>query len=117
MGASSNPAGNYACFRYVAGTDTNIQCITKDGTTQTVTDSGVPPTTGFLGATALMLFEIQMNDATPNVLFYINGALVATIIAHLPTSATAMNWQATCKSASSIGVGPTLSYVYFESAH
>lgn len=84
--ASDNPAGNYAAFRGNAGS--NFQCITKDGTTQTVVDSGVAYTTALL-----YKFAINCDSVNNQVLFYINGALVATITTHLPTSATAMKWM------------------------
>ena len=111
--ASANPAGNYACFRFIEGTDTTIKCVTKDGTTQTVTDSGVTPAAGFWNLTAGHLFQIVSNDGVPNVQFYIDGALVATNTSHLPTSGTATSWicgQTTLASAQGVGCG--ISYVY-----
>jgi hypothetical protein len=111
--ASANPAGNYAAFRYVEGTDTVFQCVTKDGTTQTVTSSGITPSAGFWALTAGHVFQIVSNDGVPNVQFYIDGALVATNTSHLPTAGTATSWicgQTTLASAQ--GVGCALSYVY-----
>ena len=114
--ASGNPAGNYACFRFVAGTDTTFKCVTKDGTTQTVTDSGITPAAGFwtgLGTSIGHLFQIISNDTVPEVLFYIDGALVATNTAHLPTSGTATSWICAQSSlASANGVGCIVPYVY-----
>lgn len=95
MSASDNPAGNYAAFRYstVAG-DTHYQCITKDGSTQTVVDSGVTPLGINVPANSEQ-FAIIFQDGTPNVLFYIHGNLVATIATHLPTSGTNTRFFAT----------------------
>ena len=112
MVAGTNPAGNYACFRYAGGTDTNFQCITKDGTTQTVIDSGVKPSAGFLALSSGLLFQIVCNDSVPNVQFYIGGTLVATSTAHLPTSGTALQFVFGGKSSSAIGIGFSVSYIY-----
>lgn len=112
MAAGANPAGNYAAFRFVNGTDTHFQCVTKDGTTQTVTDSGVAPSAGFWASTSSNVFQIISNDGVPNVQFYINGTLVATNTTHLPTSGTATAWMNVSKSASAIGVGPNMSWLY-----
>jgi len=88
MSASDNPAGNYAAFRFstVAG-DTHYQAITKDGTTQTIVDTGVTPI-AISAPGNIAVFDIIFNDGTPNVLFYINGTLVATITTHLPSAST-----------------------------
>jgi len=76
---SDTPAGKFAMFRYShnAG-DTNWKCITSDGSTLTVTDSGVAADTN------PHTFEIQFNDSTPNVVFSIDGSVVQTITTHLP---------------------------------
>lgn len=88
MGVSDNPAGNYAAFRYSStGSDTVWQCITKDNTTQTIVSSGVAPV---LNTTQTL--AIVFNDSIPNVVFYINGAVVATITTHLPTSGTNLRY-------------------------
>lgn len=59
--------------------DTNWQCCTSDGTTQTTTNSGVAAVAG-----AFHTFEIVFTDSVPNVKFYIDGTLVATNTTHLP---------------------------------
>lgn len=84
--ASNNPAGNYAAFLWEVGN--NFKCITKDGTTQTIVDSGVALVSG-----TLYRLTINCDSANSQVLFYINGSLVATITTHLPTAATAMKWM------------------------
>lgn len=66
--------------------DTNYQCCTRYGTTQTVVDSGVTADTNF------HKFDIIFNDtlATPAIQFFIDGNLVAVITTHLPPAATSM---------------------------
>lgn len=84
QGASANPAGNYAAFRFdTTASDTVWQCITKDGTAQNIQSSGVAPIIN-----TPQTFAIIFNDSTPNVQFYINGALVATSTSHLPSVST-----------------------------
>lgn len=85
---SDSPAVSQASFRASKTVpDTNFQCVTGDGSgSQTVTDSGIAVDTNF------HRFEIIFNDnlATPNVQFFIDGALVATNTTHLPAASTAM---------------------------
>jgi hypothetical protein len=81
FGSGTFHANQYAAFRYdtVAG-DTQFQCVTCDGTTQTVTTSGIN------ADTKSHRFVIVCNDSVPNVTFYIDGVLVATITTHTPTT-------------------------------
>jgi Collagen triple helix repeat (20 copies) len=111
VGASDNPAGNYAAFRFstIAG-DVHWQCITKDNVTQTVVDSGITPV-----VTKSTRLAILFNDTIPNVSFYIDGTLVATITTHLPTSGTALRWSVTEETAvSNAGAGIEFSEAYLE---
>lgn len=85
--AGNVPSGNYAMFRYANGTDTTLKCITCDNVTQTIVDSGVTVT-----ANTIYKLTINLDFANSQVLFYINGTLVATITTHLPTAATALAW-------------------------
>jgi hypothetical protein len=88
MTASDNPAGNYAAFRFSTGAgDTSWQAITKDGSTQTIVASGVAPVVDTTQTLAIIF-----TDSIPNIKFYINGSLVATIATHLPTVNTALKW-------------------------
>lgn len=80
MAAADNPAGNYAAYRYSAATDTKYQCVTKDNTTQGVTDSGIA------ADTSAHVFEIIFNDSAPNLVFKIDGSVVCTRTANLPGS-------------------------------
>jgi len=74
-------ANQYVAFRYstVAG-DTQYQCVSCDGTTQKVVSSGVN------ADTKSHRFVIICNDSTPNVQYYIDGVLVATITTNTPTT-------------------------------
>lgn len=88
MSGSANPAGSYAAFRYdTSAGDTHLQCVTKDGTTQTIVDSGITPVVG-----TRYRLAIDMDYDNSQVLFYIEGVLVATITTHLPAAATALRW-------------------------
>jgi hypothetical protein len=82
MCGSANPAGNYAAFRFdTSAGDTVFQCITKDGTTQNITSSGVAPV-----ANKSNRFAIVYDNTNTKVRFYIDGVLVATSAAHLPSA-------------------------------
>lgn len=86
MGASDNPAGNYAALRHsTAAADTNFQCITKDATTQTVTDSGVAATTNIQKITIIETAGVSFT-------FLINDAVACTNVTHLPTTATPLRY-------------------------
>lgn len=78
---SDTPTGAYAMFRFssIAG-DTHWKCITSDGTTQTIVDSGITPDTGG------HRFGIQFDDTNNKINFYIDGVLVGTSSTHLPTA-------------------------------
>jgi hypothetical protein len=79
--ASDNPTGNHAMFRFsTAAGDTNWMCCTKDNTTQTATSSGIA------ADTAIHLFAIEFDDVAGNIKFYIDGVLVHTATANLPTA-------------------------------
>lgn len=94
MGGSDAPAGQFVAFRFSNGTggpgDTHWKCITNNndgsGASPTVVDSGVTPDTNF------HLFSIVATDSVPNVKFYIDGVLVATITTTLPATGKVMRW-------------------------
>jgi hypothetical protein len=111
QGASANPAGNYAAFRYdTTVPDTSWQCITKDGTTQTIVSSGIAPIIN-----GPVEFGIIFNDTIPNVTFYINGALVATITTHLPSASTNLRYCASSECFTSGSSALTLEQVFIVS--
>jgi hypothetical protein len=76
-----------AAFRYstVAG-DTTWQCVTFNGTSQTVTDSGV--TVAKDTRYDLVIDFVNYFAGTPSVRFYINSTLVATMTLTLPDGST-----------------------------
>lgn len=78
--ASGAPSQNYAAFRFSSiDGDTDIQCATCDGTTQTIVNSLVAADLNHHD------YAIEFDDSTPAVKFYIDKNLVATITTHLPT--------------------------------
>jgi hypothetical protein len=81
FGSDTFHANQYVAFRYstVAG-DTAWQCVSCDGTTQNVVSSGVSVNT------QSHRFVIVCNDSVPNVQYYIDGVLVATITTNTPTT-------------------------------
>jgi hypothetical protein len=84
MNGGSNPVGNYAAFRYdtsVSG-ETTWKCVTKNGTTQLVNDSGITVGTTFIK------MDILINATS--VVFKINGSVVCTNTSSLPTGSTMM---------------------------
>lgn len=83
--SSDDPALTHLmAFRYSNGTDTNWRCTTKDGTTLNNQDSGVT-------VMADTRYDLKI-DATDiaNIEFSINGALVQTLSANLPTATTVL---------------------------
>ena len=92
MGASDNPAGIYAGFRFSPSTagDVYWQCITKDNVTQNIISSGIVPNGPFITHS----YSIVFNDGVPNVQFYIDKELVATSVSHLPVVRTPLQWVA-----------------------
>lgn len=97
---SDDPAGHYAGFQFSTNRgDTNWQCVTKDGTTQKVTNSGVP------ASTAAFQFEIYLTPTKAE--FRINGLVVATHLTNLPDSTNnirqVFHW-ATLENVSKIGL-------------
>jgi hypothetical protein len=81
FGGSDSPASTkYACFRFSsAAGDSTFQCCTSDGSSQTVASTSITP-----ALNTSYQFAIVCNDSVPNVEFYINGVLVATLTTHLP---------------------------------
>jgi hypothetical protein len=83
---SADPSGvHLAAFRYDTATDGTAfwRCCTKDGTTMTVTATGVA-----IATDTVYLFRIETDSSA--VRFYIDGNLVATHTTNLPGSSTAI---------------------------
>lgn len=85
--ASDDPVADYAMFRASYPTDTSYQCMTKDGATQSIGDTGVTIDT------SLHTFEIRLNAATTQALFYIDGTLKCTNTLRIPGSVAAINME------------------------
>lgn len=76
-------ASQTAAFRFSTNVpDTHWQCATANGSTMTVTDSGITPDTN------QHLFEITIGAS--NVVFAIDGTTVCTVSATLPTGTLRM---------------------------
>jgi hypothetical protein len=103
---------NTAFFRYsTAASDTNFQCITANGSTQTVTNSGIA------ADTALHHFVILANDSVPNYVFYIDGTAVCTVTATLPAASKNMAVTKFVTSIAASAVNFTDNGFYIESDH
>ncbi len=73
-------------FRYSSNVpDTNFQCVVTDGTTQLTTNSGI------IADTNAHIFAIEFS--APNVLFFIDGAQVASIAISTTTLTSASLFQ------------------------
>lgn len=85
---AADPAIHIAGFRYYTSTDGTAfwRCVTKDGTTATVTTTTV-------AVTVDTAYTLRVDGReSGNVRFYINGILVATHTANLPGSSTPLGW-------------------------
>lgn len=87
--AASNPSGsatptaNIASFRYDTGAgDSTWKCVSSNASTNTITDSGVT-------VAASSTYDLSLDTSDPaKVVYFINGAAVATITTNLPVSST-----------------------------
>lgn len=78
-------AAEGAAFRWRNGTDTNIQCVTRDsGGTQDTQDSGVAMDTAWHD------YELYTDDGGTTWRFLIDGVLVKSMSTNVPTNTTAM---------------------------
>jgi hypothetical protein len=108
MGASANPAGNYAAFRYdtsVAG-ETTWKCITRDGTTQTINNSGVTVTTTGI--------RMEIIIGASSVVFKIDGTVVCTNTTNLPAAATMMRFSNSITNLSAATHSLRIAWIYVE---
>lgn len=94
-------------FSSVAG-DANWKCVTADGSGETVTDSGVT------ADTKSHRFAFIVDDSVPNVKFYIDGVLVATVTTTLPASGTTFGHILGSAYISSSGAHPVFGYLEIE---
>lgn len=110
MVGSDNPAGDYAHFKHSTGVpDTTWQCITKDGTTQNITDSLVTVGTSFTK------FEIEADDTAGSIIFRIDGVVVATHTVNLPRTFNTYNVVCGIETLSAGGKNIRLAWCYTES--
>lgn len=80
---SANDFTDSVYFKYTHGTNSgNWQCITTSGGTATTNNTAVAG-----GNTTYSIFEIRINSDATEVLFYIDGVLVATHTTNIPTTA------------------------------
>jgi hypothetical protein len=84
---TDDPTGDLAGFRFstVAG-DTTWRALTKDNVTLNNQDSGVT-----VVLSSVYLLEIDASDPT-EIVFSINGTVVATATTNLPTAATTLSF-------------------------
>ena len=76
------PAWHGAGFRFSTNVpDTTWQAVTCNGTTQSVTDTGITVSTN-----TKYILEIDFANFSTNVVFRINGNVVATITGNLPAA-------------------------------
>lgn len=76
--------GSYGCFfQYKRGTSTNWQGLTKNAGSSTTASSG----SNVAVATGWNNFKITINAAATSVSFYVNGTLIGTSAANIPTAA------------------------------
>ncbi len=80
LAAGDSPTNHQMAYRYSTGaSDTHWQCITSDGSTQTVTDSGVTPDVG-------TWHEFLIQRVASTVYFYIDQSLKCTTTTTLPNN-------------------------------
>lgn len=100
--------GSCAAFRYsTAAGDTNFQCVCADAASQTIVDSGV--------AADLLMHQFKIVQGSGEFLFYIDGALVATISTTLPSAGAAASdlVQYDAPGSSSGSPGFRVSYIFW----
>lgn len=92
MVGADDPAGNYAGFQWLtgggSGADGNFKCISKDNTTQQVTDSGVAGNGYGTSYASRVGRHFDVVDEGSTYKFYIDGVLKCTHSTHVPTSGT-----------------------------
>ncbi|MFZ1257995.1 MAG: right-handed parallel beta-helix repeat-containing protein, partial [Candidatus Saccharimonas sp.] len=108
MGASANPAGNYAAFRYDTSVgDTNFMCVTKNVTTINAVSSGVPIDTAG--------HEFEIRQSPTEVTFYIDGVRRCTNTTSLPIANTLLRYVNSVTTLEAVIKSLRVSFVYIES--
>jgi len=81
--ASATPGGSFAAFRFDTGAgDTNWMAVTCNAGTCTTTSTGVAADTN------VHVFEMLWVDATPSIVFKIDGVVKVTTTTNLPPDST-----------------------------
>lgn len=110
IGTDALTAISYASFRFsTSASDTNFMCETSNGSAQTVTNSGIAA-----AANTLYTFQIQLNDATPNVVFSINASVVQTHTTHLPVSGAGISFLMAIKPQTNTSETMFVGWIYEE---
>ena len=108
MSGNANPAGNYAAFRFDTGAgDANFKCITKDGTTQNIIDSGVAP----VAATG---DELEIIQTSTEVTFRIDGVRVCQSTSNLPTANRLLRYTNTVTTLANAARNIRVGWIYVE---
>lgn len=110
IASDSLTTSHYAAFRFSTNVpDTHFQCETGDGTTVTTTDSGIT-----VAANTTYTLQIKFNDSTPNVVFSINGTVVATNTTHLPGATTVLTHYWAMVPLANVATSVDLGWIYIE---
>jgi len=119
LGGSDSPnslSADFMGFRYstVAG-DSNWQCVVSNGFSgggsagDTIVDSGIA------ADTKSHRFAFVVNDSVPNVKFYIDSTLVATVTTHVPGTGNGLGYLAGAAYHSSSGMHLGMSSLIIQS--
>lgn len=107
--AGDAPIAKYALFRFSSAIDTTLQAVVCDGTDVTVVDTGIT----FTAEDLKLGIDVDQNGG--RYLFYINGALVATISNDLPAVDTIMYSFFRLINTAAVAKTIVFNYVYQES--
>ena len=109
QGASADPGGDYAIFRYdTSAGDANWKCITSDNGTETVNDSGVAASASFVGNK----YEIVIASGVAT--FRINGTEVCSNGSNVPTDMLRYVHSVTTLTASTAAI--RTAWIYLETS-
>lgn len=81
MNVADPASADLAAFRWASGSESNFKAVTKDGSTISVTDTGI------VADNVYHRFEIIFDDAEGDIEFKIDGVSVATKTGNLPPTA------------------------------
>lgn len=115
MTSADNPPGHYAGVQYRSSRDTNFQLVSKDNSTQTVTDTGFVPTVN-----TIYHLVLELDDGAGEVRLNVldgSGTSVATAShsTNLPATSTGMAFMEATRTVS--GSQPNQTYYHFLETH